>query len=111
MADQNNDDSKTPLARRGARPFGGPPSAPAPSRPVVRPATAQRPTAAPFVAPVVPGKLMLRSASPAPVVKTPTPIASPSIPLAKFDTTPPPANPVPSEMAALDAIDAFDAVW
>lgn len=111
MADQNNDDSKTPFARRGARPFGGPASSPAPSRPFIRPAAPQRPTAAPFVSPVVPGKLVLRNATPVPALKTPTPVALPSIPLPEADTAPPSPAPTPSEIDALDAIDAFDAVW
>ena len=111
MADQNNDDSKTPLARRGARPFGGPASSPAPSRPFIRPAAPQRPTAAPFVSPVVPGKLVLPNAAPVPALKPPTPVALPSIPLPEADTAPPSPAPMPSEIVALDAIDAFDAVW
>ena len=111
MADQNNDDSKTPFARRGARPFGGPASSPAPSRPFIRPAAPQRPTAAPFVSPVVPGKLVLPNAAPVPTLKTPTPVALPSIPLPEADTAPPSPAPMPSEIVALDAIDAFDAVW
>jgi hypothetical protein len=111
MADQNNDDSKTPLARRGARPFGGPVSSPAPSRPFIRPAAPQRPTAAPFVSPVVPGKLVLRNAVPVPALKPPTPVAPPSVSLPTADAAPPSAGPMPSEIAALDAIDAFDAVW
>jgi hypothetical protein len=111
MADQNNDDSKTPFARRGARPFGGPATSPAPSRPFIRPVTAQRPTAAPFVSPVVPGKLVLRNAAPAPAVEPPAPVAPSAIPLPEADAAPLSAGPVPSEMAALDAIDAFDEVW
>jgi hypothetical protein len=111
MADQKNDDSKTPFARRGARPFGGSPGSSAPSRPFIRPATSQRPTAAPFVAPVGPGKLVLRNAAPAPAAKTPTPVAPPSISSADIDATPLSASPVAKEIVALDAIDTFDAVW
>jgi len=111
MADQKNDDSKTPFARRGARPFGGSPNSSAPSRPFIRPATAQRPTAAPFVAPVGPGKLVLRNAAPAPAAKLPTPVAPPSIRSPEIDATPLPARPVTNELVALEAIDAFDAVW
>ena len=111
MADQKNDDSKTPFARRGARPFGGPAGSSAPSRPFIRPAMAQRPTAAPFVAPVVPGKLVLRNAASAPAAKVPTPVVPPSIPSTEIGPTSLSARPVPSEMDALDAIDAFDAVW
>ena len=111
MADQKNDDTKTPSARRGARPFGGPASPSAPSRPFVRPATGQRPTAAPFVAPVAAGKLVLRNAAPAPGSKTAAPIAPPLIPAANMNVTPLSTRPVTSEVAALDAVDAFDAVW
>ena len=111
MADQKNDDSKTPFARRGARPFGGSPGPSAPSRPFIRPATSQRPTAAPFVAPVGPGKLVLRNAAPALAAKTPTPVAPPSISSADINATPPSASPVANEIVALDAIDTFDAVW
>ena len=110
MADQKNDDTKTPSARRGARPFAGPSAASAPSRPLIRPVTAQRPTAAPFVAPVAPGKLALRNAAPAPAAKTPTPVAPPSIPSSDVDSSLS-TRPVTGEMVALDAIDAFDAVW
>jgi len=98
MADQKNDDTKTPFARRGARPFGGPTSPSAPSRPFVRPATVQRPTAAPFVAPVVPGKLVLRNAAPAPGPKTPTPIALPLIPAPNISATPLSTKPVASPL-------------
>ena len=112
MADQENDETKTPFTRRGARPFGGPAGPSAPSRPFIRPAAVQRPTAAPFVAPVAPGKLVLRNPAPTPVApKTPTPIAPPSIPAADIRSMPLSTQPVANEIAALDAIDAFDAVW
>jgi len=111
MADQKNDDNRTPFARRGARPFGGSPGSSAPSRPFIRPATSQRPTAAPFVAPVGPGKLVLRNATPAPAAKTPTPVTPPLISSADIDATPLSASPVAKEIVALDAIDTFDAVW
>ena len=111
MADQKNDDTKTPFARRGARPFGGPAGTSAPSRPFTRPATAQRPTAAPFVAPVVAGKLVLRNAAPAPAAKTPTRPPPLSIPSADIDPTSHSTRPVTNEIVALDAIDAFDAMW
>jgi len=110
MADQKNDETKTPFARRGARPFGGPPHSSAPNRPFIRPAAPQRPTAAPFVAPVAPGKLVLRNAGPAPVTKTPTPVAPPTIPSADV-ATPVSTRPVTGEIGVLDAIDAFDAAW
>jgi len=111
MADQTNEDSKTPIARRGARPFGGPSSSSAPSRPFIRPPTPHRPTAAPFVAPVAPGKLVLRNAAPPPAAKAPTPVAPPLIPPGEIVATSVPAIPGTSELVALDAIDAFDAVW
>ena len=110
MADQKNDDTTTPFARRGARPFAGPSAASAPSRPLIRPVTAQRPTAAPFVAPVAPGKLVSRNAAPAPAAKTPTPVAPRSIPSSDVDSSLS-TRPVTGEMGALDAIDAFDEVW
>ena len=111
MADQKNDDTKTPFARRGARPFGGPAGTSAPSRPFTRPATAQRATAAPFVAPVVAGKLVFRNAAPVPAAKTPTPPPPPSIPSADIGPTSHSTRPVTNEIVALDAIDAFDAMW
>jgi len=110
MADQKNDDTKTPFTRRGARPFGGTPGVAAPSRPFpfMRPATAQRPTAAPFVAPVVSGKLVLRNAAPTPTAKTPTPVAPPSIPSTDIDSTLRSTRPATNEIVARDALDA---VW
>ncbi len=110
MADQKIEDSTSPLARRGARPFAGPTSAPVAGRPFIRPATNQRPTAAPFVPPVVPGKQALGSAPP-PVATAATPVATESVASADDDSTAPPSRPLTSEMVALDAIDAFDAVW
>ena len=111
MADQKHDDTKTPLTKRGARPFGGPAGTSGPSRPFPRPATPQRPTAAPFVAPVVPGKLVLRNAAPTPTAKTPTPVAPTPIRSTDIGPTSHPTPPVANEIGALDAIDAFDAMW
>ena len=114
MADQKTEDTKSPLQRRGARPFAGPAGA---ARPFLRPvATPQRATAAPFVPPVVPGKPALGTAAPA--AKAPTPVATQPVPEAVPQTVAPAdadvvprTRPVTSEMIALDAFDAFDTVW
>jgi len=106
MADQKTEDTKSPLQRRGARPFAGPAGV---ARPFLRPVTTpQRPTAAPFVPPVVPGKPALGSL--APVAKAPTPVATQAVPPTDADASAR-ARPVTSEMIALDAFDAFDTVW
>jgi len=117
MADQKTDDTTPPLARRGARPFAGPAGAPVGARPFTRPATTQRPTAAPFAPPVLPGKRTLGNAPP-PDVRPAAPQAVPSAPIATHvvpsgteETATPQPRPVTSEMVAVDAIDAFDAVW
>ncbi len=100
------------LSRGAARDrLGGPPALRRRAARSSRPATAQRPTAAPFVAPVVAGKLVFRNAAPAPAAKTPTPAAPPSIPSADIDPTSHSTRPVTNEIVALDAIDAFDAMW
>ena len=106
MADQKTEDTKSPLQRRGARPFAGPAGA---ARPFLRPVTTpQRATAAPFVPPVVPGKPAL--GPPMPVAKAPTPVATEPVPPTDADPSAR-ARPVTSEMIALDAFDAFDTVW
>jgi len=112
MADQKTEDTKSPLQRRGARPFAGPAGA---ARAFLRPVTTpQRATAAPFVPPVVPGKPALGTA--APLAKAPTPVAAQPVPepqpVAPVDAdVAPRTRPVTSEMVALDAFDAFDTVW
>ena len=113
MADQKTEDTKSPLPRRGARPFVGP-AGPAPAgaaRPFLRPlSTPQRTTAAPFVPPVVAGKPALGGSAPAPAARAPTPVAMPAV--APIDADPAQeTRPVTSEMVALDAFDAFDTVW
>ena len=113
MADQKTEDTKSPLQRRGARPFAGPAAA----RPFLRPVTTpQRATAAPFVPPVVPGKPAL--GRPAPSANALTPAAAGTVPQAVSQPVPPsdadavpPTRPMTSEMIALDAFDAFDTVW
>jgi len=76
----------------------------------MRPAATQRPTAAPFAPPVVPGKRTLGNASPPDV--RPAAAAAPQAVQSDSDEAPTPQpRPVTSEMVAVDAIDAFDAVW
>ena len=110
MADQKTEDTKSPLPRRGARPFAGPAGA---ARPFLRPvATPQRATAAPFVPPVVPGKPAL--GIPVPMAEGPTPVAAPVVPPPVTPTdvdAESRTRPVTSEMIALDAFDAFETVW
>ena len=80
MADQKTDDTKSPLARRGPRPFAGPGSAPSAARPFLRPAApSQRPTAAPFAPIVVPTRPALGGGPPL-TARQPTPIVTPSVP-------------------------------
>jgi len=110
MADQKTEDSISPLGRRGARPFAGPTGAPGAGRPFVRPATTQRPTAAPFVPPVAPAQSTLGNA-PAPAARAATPVATQPVPSATDDPAAPRSRPVTSETVAVDAIDAFDTVW
>jgi hypothetical protein len=139
MAEHNIDDTKAPAAPRGARPFAGP-AAPSAARPFLRPgAPAVRPSGAPF-APAAgtrpaASRPSLGVSAPAP---TPTAVPVQAVPLAGYEpvtglvAAPPtevvsqieevaaeaePAAPesprrrVTSEMVALDAFDAFDAVW
>jgi hypothetical protein len=109
MADQKTEDTKSPLPRRGARPFAGPPATSA-ARPFLRPVTTpQRATAAPFVPPIVPGKPALGSVVPA--RKSPTPVRTTAVPAAAAQAASPLPRPVTSEMIAVDAFDAFDTVW
>jgi hypothetical protein len=109
MADQKTEDTKSPLPRRGARPFAGP-AATSAARPFLRPVTTpQRATAAPFVPPIVPGKPALGSVVPA--RKSPTPVRTTAVPAAAAQAASPLPRPVTSEMIAVDAFDAFDTVW
>lgn len=96
MADQKTDDTKSPLARRGARPFAGPGSAPSAARPFLRPATpSQRPTAAPFVPPIVPTRPALGTSEPLAVAPVPTVRPTPAaVPVAAPVAVSVPATPV-----------------
>ena len=141
MAEQKTEDPKPPLARRGARPFAGPAGAPNAPRPFLRPATpGQRPAPAPFAprgvaagsplgvpappAPAAPTSKpvqvgpaeQIEDSTPSvapPAVSLPEPTGIPSAPVTLSDFAPAPASvrPITSEMVALDAIDAFDALW
>lgn len=110
MADQKTEDTKSPLPRRGVRPFAGPAGTSA-ARPFLRPVTTpQRLTAAPFVPPVVPGNPALGSPVPAP--EAPTAAGIPVVPVATSTVASSSGpRPVTSEMIAVDAFDAFDTVW
>ena len=141
MAEQKTEDTKPPLPRRGARPFAGPASAPNAARPSLRPAIpGHRPAPAPFAPRTVSAGSPLgiptppASAAPAstpvtggpaeqieeptpsvatPSVSLPEPTGVPSAPVTPSEFALPPASvrPITSEMVALDAIDAFDALW
>jgi hypothetical protein len=111
MADQKTEDTKSPLPRRGARPFAGPAGTSA-ARPFLRPVTTpQRATAAPFVPPVVPGKPALGT-TPTLAPKAPTPVVTHAVPAANPDAVASSRpRPVTSEMIAVDTFDAFETVW
>jgi hypothetical protein len=127
MAEQNSEEPKPPLARRGARPFAGPAAgASGAARPFLRPTSpGQRPAPAPFAPRTVPPRSTLGTAVPAapatmPAQSTaPTPIeeplAVPAVVASEADAIVVPAEPaspsVVASEAALDAIDAFDALW
>jgi hypothetical protein len=72
MAEQKTEDTKPPVARRGARPFVGPAGAAPAARPLLRPAAPPaRPGLAPFAPPLSPNRASLgvvpRTSAPAPV--------------------------------------------
>ena len=116
MAEHKIEDTNPPLARRAVRPFVGPAGSAAPGRPLLRPAgPAGRPSPAPFAPPPrAPGTMA--NAQPA----APTTDATASEPVVLVETPEPSQltslepqsrRPMTSEMVALDAFAAFDAVW
>jgi hypothetical protein len=137
MAEQKIDDTKAPAAPRGARPFAGP-AAPSAARPLLRPgAPVVRPSGAPF-APALgtrpaasrpslgvsaPASRPAPTPTPLPVQAVEKAVAAPPVEVvpqieevASVETAEPaavesPRRRVTSEMVALDAFDAFDAVW
>ena len=140
MAEHKTEDTKQPLARLGARPFVGPAGAPGAARPFLRPASSGvRPAPGPFAPrPVTtrPALGVAPTAPPAaPIVPAPIDAATAQMPAAVSITVPersrtedgegvtqaplpnelsarePAPRPITSEMVALDAVDAFDALW
>lgn len=139
MAEQNTEDTKQPSPLRpGVRPFAGPAGNTGAARPFLRPPVpGQRP--APFAPRAIPNRPALgtvaapvgTSVAPvAPRVEEPAPVSglmssAPDaivVPAERLVPTEPVApteaaaahtsvKPIASEIAALDAIDAFDALW
>ncbi len=125
MAEHKIEDTMPPLARRAARPFVGPAGGAAPARPVLRPTgPTGRPSSAPFAPPLAAPRTSLgrmangpsaapaadagasdatKSRAVAPVERLELSEASSLEPLSR--------RPITSEMVALDAVAAFDAVW
>ena len=139
MSEDKTEDTKSPLARRGARPFVGPAGGSAAARPFLRPAASPpRPGSAPFVPqgarprPALGGPVPAPAPAPAqpvasaahPPMRAATPVVVAAVPeIGESDPFFPvesheavdeqPASPrsITSEMVAIDAFDAFDAVW
>ena len=116
MAEHKFDDTNPPLARRAVRPFVGPAGSAAPARPLLRPAgPAGRPSPAPFAPPPrVPGTMAnAQPAAPTTDATASEAAAAVETPEPSQLTSPEPQSrqPITSEMVALDAFAAFDAVW
>ena len=121
MAEQKTEDTKPPVARRGARPFVGPAGGTPPARPFVGPAgptpaarpsfrpgaPSTRPGAAPFAPPVAPERAALGDTRVAPVppvapvALTASPAALPQLPaaVARQASPAPPLRPTLPEPA------------
>ena len=125
MAEPKINDTEPPLARRAARPFVGPAGPAAPTRPLLRPTgPAGRPSPAAFARPLAAPRSSLGTlacAQPAaPAADDDARDAATTRPVARVEPPEPsqlpslgpqPRQPVTSEMVALDAFAAFDAVW
>jgi hypothetical protein len=131
MAEDKIDDPNPPLARRAARPFVGPGGAAASARPLLRPTgPAGRSSPAPFAPPLAaPRHTLGRTVNERPAASVgdggagDAPLSGPVAPVAPVAPADPlelselpsreplSRRPITSEMVALDAFAAFDAVW
>ena len=125
MAEDKIDDPNPPLARRAARPFVGPGGAAASARPLLRPTgPAGRSSPAPFAPPLAaPRHALGRTVNARPAASVAdggagdAPLSGPVAPADPLELSELPSRepvsrrPITSEMVALDAFAAFDAVW